>query len=98
VPAKRQAPHKPVTQFTSERTTGSDSHLEEQLTSQGIVAQYEKFGAIEMDFEGKNVMIYYLGDRTPLQDVYTPVPHMVRGPAGPQHWWKLSDCNSVKAT
>ena len=62
--------------------------------------------AIEMDFEGKNVLLYHLGYITrssqdcststmmtvPLRDLELKVDLLCRGrgPTGPDHWWNLS--------
>ena len=57
--------------------------------------------AVEMDFEGKNVMLYYLGDGGGVGGGVTPksVPeafrrHVVRGPATAATWWALSGNNA----
>jgi hypothetical protein len=52
---------------------------------------YPRFGVVEMDFEGKNLLVYYLGDRTPLSDPFKPELHVVRGQAQARHWEALSN-------
>ena len=52
---------------------------------------FSPFGVVEMDFEGKNLLIYYLGDHQPLTNPSTAIEHIVRGPAQSQHWWKLTE-------
>jgi hypothetical protein len=49
---------------------------------------------LQMDFEGKNIMLYYLGDRAPLSDPEQPLSHVCKGVASPEMWWELS--SSVK--
>lgn len=46
--------------------------------------------AVEMDFEGKNILLYSLGGLQPLRDPAEVVPHICRGPATSEHWWRLS--------
>jgi hypothetical protein len=50
--------------------------------------------ALQMDFEGKNIMLYYLGDRDPLSDPEQSLSHVCKGKATPDMWWELS--SSVK--
>lgn len=60
----------------------------------------EKHGdikALVMDFEGKNVMLYWLADRTPLQCPEDVIPHLTLGLATPAHWWALSN-NAVPSS
>ena len=52
---------------------------------------YSTFGIVEMDFDGKNLLIYYLADQQPLSDPYGVIEHIARGPAKSEHWWKLTD-------
>lgn len=58
--------------------------------------------ALEMDFEGKNVLLYHLGDPTklslsgkgefnlPLREPSLCKDLMCRGAATPETWWNLS--------
>jgi hypothetical protein len=46
--------------------------------------------ALEMDFEGKNILLYSLGGLVPLRDPAERVPHICKGPATSEHWWRLS--------
>lgn len=46
--------------------------------------------ALQMDFEGKNIMLYFLGDREPLADPCQAKTHVCKGIATPEMWWKLS--------
>lgn len=65
-----------------------------------LMAKDANINALEMDFEGKNIMLYHLGtDRDslskrqytiPLRDPSLPAELMCRGVATPEHWWNLS--------
>lgn len=54
-----------------------------------------QFGIVEMDFEGKNLLIFYTAGRPLLADPYAVQAHVSRGPAQLKHWWALSD-TSIK--
>jgi hypothetical protein len=48
--------------------------------------------AIQMDFEGKNILLYSLGKVVlPQSEPAEVVPHICKGPAEAQHWWRLSN-------
>ncbi len=55
------------------------------------ILNFSQFGIVEMDFEGKNLMIFYLADRKSHVDPYEPQPHVTRGPATSKHWWALTE-------
>lgn len=50
-----------------------------------------QFGIVEMDFEGKNLLIFYTAGRQLLSDPYASQIHISRGPARSEQWWALSD-------
>ncbi len=58
-----------------------------------LMAKSPHIRAVEMDFEGKNIMLYYLGEREnhtagiPLDSYH---PQIVRGVVVPDMWWALS--------
>lgn len=54
-----------------------------------------QFGVVEMDFEGKNLLIFYTAGRPLLSDPYAAQTHISRGPARAEQWWALSDNNSA---
>lgn len=66
-----------------------------------LMAKSPLIHAVEMDFEGKNVLLYYCGDVVPMCDrpdtskeypqpsAYQP--QIVRRIATPEVWWKLSN-------
>jgi len=55
-----------------------------------ILEMDSEISALEMDFEGKNVMLYYLGAAAPLADPMEPIAHISRGVATAETWWRLS--------
>lgn len=52
--------------------------------------------ALEMDFEGKNIMLYSLGNYIPLNNPNEPIPHICKGIATSEHWWRLSNHEQSK--
>jgi hypothetical protein len=44
-----------------------------------LMSLHPDIRALEMDFEGKNVLLYWLADRVPLGDPVEPTPLMVKG-------------------
>lgn len=67
-----------------------------------LMAKDPSIRALEMDFEGKNILLYYLGGDqhmlkdenlkygVPLRDPSERKDLMCRGEAGPEQWWGLS--------
>jgi hypothetical protein len=56
-----------------------------------------QFGCVELDFDGKNLLVFYIpaGFRLERPDaLYRPAAHIVRGPAGPDQWSRLTDGHS----
>jgi hypothetical protein len=45
------------------------------------ISFFSNIGIVEMDFEGKNLLIFSLGSRIPLSDPYEPVQHITKGRA-----------------
>lgn len=71
----------------------------EYVKSYGELIEYllnksQDIHPLQMDFEGKNIMLYYLGGRAPLSDPQQALTHVCKGVATPEMWWELS--NSVK--
>ena len=60
-----------------------------------LMEKHEDIKALVMDFEGKNVMLYWLAGRAPLQCPEDIIPHFVLGAATPAHWWSLSNNTSL---
>lgn len=81
--------HSPVDEGTDVGCKDDDKRG--TLISSQVQPNWSKFGVVEMDFEGKNLMIFYLGDRVPLCDPFTVMPHVSKGRAQPEHWWGLTD-------
>lgn len=54
--------------------------------------------ALEMDFEGKNIMLYSLGNCIPLRDPTEVIPHICKGTAQSEHWWRLSNNENTKTS
>jgi len=54
------------------------------------MAKHPEIKAVELDFEGKNILLYFLAGRAPLCDPVAPLSQTVRGPAQRKHWWLLS--------
>jgi len=79
--------------------TAADGHL---VRSYGefieyLLAKDPRIGAVEMDFDGKNVMLYFLADVAPLTPPGAVAAHICRGPATPASWWKLSTSPRCKS-
>ena len=56
----------------------------------------ERIKAVELDFDGKNVLLYSLGPCVALVDPATEQHHVVKGAAnGKEHWWKMSENKKV---
>jgi hypothetical protein len=51
---------------------------------------------LQMDFEGKNILLYHLGGRLPLADPAQVMPHICQGVAMPEMWWALSSNQGVE--
>lgn len=45
---------------------------------------------LQMDFEGKNILLYHMGGREPLGDPALAMPHICKGSAVSEMWWALS--------
>ena len=76
-----------------------------------LLAKDKGIKALEMDFEGKNVLLYHLGNSTinstcgiqnyellqqlPLRDPGLKKDLMCRGEAVPAVWWKLSSSSAA---
>jgi hypothetical protein len=71
-----------------------------------LMAKHEDIKALEMDFEGKNVLLYYLGDgreridangepfQIPRRDPGLKKDLMCRGKATKETWWNLSSSST----
>jgi hypothetical protein len=49
-----------------------------------------RINALELDFEGKNILLYFLADRVPLNDPASVIPQISKGIATKEKWWALS--------
>lgn len=49
-----------------------------------------KIAAVQLDFDGKNIMLYYLADRVPETDPELSEVHVCRGTANSDVWWSIS--------
>lgn len=56
-----------------------------------LMEKHKDIKALVMDFEGKNVMLYWLAGKTPLECPEDIIPHSTLGVAAPAHWWALSN-------
>ena len=54
--------------------------------------------AVEMDFEGKNILLYHMCGMTPLSPPEQPLQHVARGVATAEKWWALSVIGTSKST
>ena len=55
-----------------------------------LLAKDPNIQTAELDFEGKNILLYHLGGRVPLKAPEEAELHVVRGPSDQTHWWSLS--------
>jgi hypothetical protein len=55
-----------------------------------LLAKSSAISCVEMDFEGKNILLYYMGGRTPLTSPTGRKPHICRGVATQDLWRSLS--------
>jgi len=46
--------------------------------------------ALSMDFDGKNVLLYHLGQESPINDPELPATNICSSVATPDVWWRLS--------
>ena len=60
-----------------------------------LMEKNEDIKALVMDFEGKNIMLYWLAGRTPAQNPEDVIPQFTLGVATPAHWWALSNQGSA---
>ena len=51
-----------------------------------LLDKHEDIHALEMDFEGKNVMLYYLAGQIPLNDPNEVIAHLSKGPIDFSSW------------
>jgi hypothetical protein len=45
-----------------------------------LMSLHSEIKGVELDFDGKNILLYYLGDVTPLNDPTIAIPMITRGP------------------
>ena len=62
-------------------------HFIEYLMSLDIE---KKIAAAQLDFDGKNILLYYLADRVPEMDPTMAEVHVCRGSADSAVWWSIS--------
>jgi hypothetical protein len=66
--------------FCRQNTDGSAVKTYEEFISY-LCRKNEKIEAVEMDFGGRNILLYYLADIRPLSNPEEAIPRIVRGPA-----------------
>jgi len=75
-------------------TAGKTSNEERKtsvVTEAEMIPSLAQFGIVEMDFEGKNLLIFYTAGRRLVGDPYASQMHVSRGPARPEQWRAMTD-------
>jgi hypothetical protein len=55
-----------------------------------LLEKHPAIRSLEMDFDGKNVLLYFLGGVDPLANPEESIPNICKGEASASVWWQLS--------